>query len=518
MNITLSTNTHYKKLNIFVLFCLIVFTFGFNFYGAPLFDEDEGAYACVSTEMIKNNDFLTATLNGIPFFHKPPFFYWVQALSIKIFQFSEFSCRLPSVLASMAWAMLLYRFVSRRYGSEKGFLAAALMATSLHITIIAKAAIPDALLNLFISGAMFSISDHLETEKRGYAVSAHVFIGLGMMTKGPVAAFIPLVSSMIAYISSGKTKLWLKAVSDPAGLAALFSIYLPWNILMWMKHGRPFIDAIFLKHNIGRFSSAMEGHSGPFFYYIPVILAGFIPNTRLLLKGFFKTGEHWKKPDSRLMLAWFFTVLVFFSLGATKLHHYIIYGYTPLFIIMAFEADRASYSAGDWLPAVILMFFIASVPFILPIITPYISDRLAREILPLVPERIGMAGFIIPAVSGIIISAFGFFLELSPNLKRILAGIMVTATVFGFIFPAIGEIQQAPVKKAALICREKYPDVVSYRISNPSFWAYLGKPEPERKPVAGDIVFTRTINLMEFNSYEILFKELGIVLIEIPRT
>lgn len=513
-NTSLPINT-YAKMNLILIICLILFTFGFNFQGAPLFDEDEGAYACVSSEMIRNCDYLTPTLNNVPFFHKPPLFYWVQALSIKSFGFSEFSCRLPSVLASMAWAMLLFRFTSRRYGMEKGFLAAAFMATALHITIIAKAAIPDAFLNFFITGAMFAISDHLESEKRRHAITAHIFIGLGMMTKGPVAAFIPLVSSMIVYTSSGKTKLWLKAIFDPMGLAALFAIYLPWNLMMWMKHGRPFIDAIFLKHNIGRFSSAMEGHSGPFFYYIPVILAGFIPNTRLLIKAFTKTAEHWKKPDLRLMLAWFFTVFVLFSLGATKLHHYIIYGYTPIFIIMALEADRTQYGTWDWIPAGILMFFIAAIPFIIPFTTPHISDRLAREILPQIPERLCLGGILVPAIAGIIILCFGLFLKLRANSKRIITGIMLTAVIFGFIFPVLGEVQQGPVKKAALICRKSYPDVVSYRISNPSFWAYLGKPEPERKPVSGDIVFTRTINLNEFDSYEIIYKELGIVLIKI---
>ena len=48
----------------------------------PLTLPDEGRYVGVAWEMLRSGDWLTPTLDGLPFFHKPPLFYWITAASL----------------------------------------------------------------------------------------------------------------------------------------------------------------------------------------------------------------------------------------------------------------------------------------------------------------------------------------------------------------------------------------------------------------------------------------------------
>jgi 4-amino-4-deoxy-L-arabinose transferase-like glycosyltransferase len=46
----------------------------------PLLLPDEGRYASVALEML-HGDPLVPTLDGLPFFHKPPLFYWLDLVA-----------------------------------------------------------------------------------------------------------------------------------------------------------------------------------------------------------------------------------------------------------------------------------------------------------------------------------------------------------------------------------------------------------------------------------------------------
>jgi len=76
------------------------------------------------------------------------------------------------------------------------------------------------------------------------------------------------------------------------GVLLFFSIAFPWYIAEYMAQGDAFIDGFFIKHNIGRFSSAMEKHGGGIFYFIPVLLVGFLPFTSFILQYLFRYKEY----------------------------------------------------------------------------------------------------------------------------------------------------------------------------------------------------------------------------------
>jgi len=91
------------------------------------------------------------------------------------------------------------------------------MGLSLAVGFIAKAAISDALLNLFIALSMFGIYDFFCAERDGRPTRrllyyTYAMLGLGFLTKGPVAVFFPLLVSGLFFVSAGSWRAWLRAV------------------------------------------------------------------------------------------------------------------------------------------------------------------------------------------------------------------------------------------------------------------------------------------------------------------
>jgi len=114
--------------------------------------------------------------------------YWLQAASVSALGLDEFALRLPSALAALAWIFAIARFVSRRLDAEAGALAAWIAATCIGVTVIAHAATADALLNALLAAAMFDAWRFIEDGNRSALRRTYVWIGLGVLTKGPIAA------------------------------------------------------------------------------------------------------------------------------------------------------------------------------------------------------------------------------------------------------------------------------------------------------------------------------------------
>src|SRR6516164_7259502 len=82
----------------------------------PLALPDEGRYVGVAWEMLRSGNWLVPTLDTLPYFHKPPLFYWLTAASLAVFGVNEWAARLPSLLAATGSAFALYLFARRFVG------------------------------------------------------------------------------------------------------------------------------------------------------------------------------------------------------------------------------------------------------------------------------------------------------------------------------------------------------------------------------------------------------------------
>ncbi len=321
---------------------------------APLFDLDEGAFTAATTEMFLRGDFLSTYLLGEPRYDKPILIYWLQAASVSLLGASEFAWRLPSALASSAWILLTYAFVARVRDARTGTAAAIVIATAAGLTIITRAAIADALLNLFVAGAGYASwlwlkeSPHPQPLSQGargasrWLYLAWAAMALGFLTKGPVALAIPGGAVFLWCASRGEWRRFFAWALPPGPIALFAALALPWFVMQTWKEGPGFLTGFFLKHNLSRFDTAMEGHGGQYFYYVPVVLISLLPHTGLLFSALARLKSVWQDELLRFGLLWFLLAFALFSFSGTKLPHYVYYGYGGLVVILAAQLEFKS--------------------------------------------------------------------------------------------------------------------------------------------------------------------------------
>ena len=485
---------------------------------APLFDVDEGAFSQATLEMFQRGDFLSTYLNGEPRYDKPILVYWLQALAVALLGPSEWAFRLPSALCGTGWAWLTYLFARRHFGVDRALFAALLLATSLGVFIIGRAATADALLNLLLAGAMFAAWLHLSTGERKWLYATHAAIGLGVLAKGPIAILIPFVVTFIFCVLRRDLRTWARAVFDWRSLALLVAIAAPWYVVILLKEGRGFIDGFIMKHNVGRFTGPVSGHTGSLFYYVPVVVLLTLPFTALLVPVAQRIKAIWRDDLQLYLLIWFAFVFLFFSVSGTKLPHYLLYGYTGLVILMAVYGYDIK--AAFWPMVPVLGFFIAllALPYLVHYGLWHVADAFYREVLSAALERFDTFYFgFLGVLSALVIFAM---LEHATPLPRKLAvfGLAAVASLSTLVVPAVGYAQQSSLKEAALLCRERQFEPILWHLNAPSFSVYRGAPTPSRDPRPGDVIVTKSNRLAELPptlAYDLLYSKRGIVLARI---
>jgi len=487
---------------------------------APLFDVDEGAFSQATLEMFQRGDFLSTTLNGEPRYDKPILVYWLQAASVALFGVREWAFRLPSALCAAAWAWLTYLFVRRHYDAGRALLATALLATSLGVYIIGRAATADALLNLLLAASMFAAWLHLSTGRRRWLYATHAAIGLGVLAKGPIAILVPFATTLIFCLLRRDLRTWARAVFDWRALLLFLVIAAPWYIVILLKEGQAFIAGFFLKHNVGRFSGPVSGHGGSLLYYFPVVLILSLPFTALIVPVAQRIRSIWRDDLQCYLLLWFAFVFVFFSLSGTKLPHYVLYGYTGLAILMAVHGFDLKAVFWPMLP--VLLFFLAliALPYGLDFALARTPDAYYREVLAAALQRFGTVYFGFLAVICALV-AFAMLEHATPLPRKLAAfGLAAVAALSTLIVPVAGFALQGAIKEAALICRERDLPAVLWKLNAPSFSVYRGAPTPSREPRPGEVVVTRSNRLAELPAslpYDLIYSNRGIVLARIRR-
>ncbi len=481
----------------------------------PLFDLDEGAFSEATREMLESGNYLTTYLNGELRFDKPIFIYWFQALSVKLFGLNEFALRLPSALAASLWVLATYLFTKHYSDSKRAFIAAFIMIASLQITIIAKAAIADALLNLFIALAMFSLYRFYASRENRYIYLTYLFVGLGTLTKGPVAIMIPLVVSFLFFLLRGEWKFWVQSVFNLRGIGIFLLVAAPWYLLEYIDQGEKFINGFFFKHNISRFNGAMEGHYGSLVYYIPVFLIGLLPFTTLYIKVLLRIKELFKNDLYLFLILWFLFVFIFFSFSGTKLPHYVIYGYTPLFVLVALLWEESVRDFWLFLPSMLLYLLLLALPLFLTFGgLEVIRDAYAVEILR--DSMVLFDGVYYGALLGaLLLGVIMIKIAWSQYGKIVVLGMSFIVIINFVVLSLVAHAKQTPIKEAALLARSQDLNVTMWHINVPTFILYSQKKVRRGDVRVGDVVLTKSNKLNLLKKYDIIYKNRGVALVKV---
>ena len=325
---------------------LIVFLGSILFFwqlGATgLVDETPPLFAAAGRAMSATGDWLTPRVNGLNRFDKPPLIYWLMGLvySLPNQEFWDplgtWAARFPSALSSLLLMLAIGDTVMRWPQSEgilvrrAGVGSALIFALSPLVMVWSRIAVSDALL---CSTLGISLLCHW----RRYADQATqswwmgwVFLGLAVLTKGPVA--IVLTSMTIGtFLLLSKTKpiLFISKIKPFKGILITAGISLPWYMLELIYEGKPFLNSFFGYHNFQRFTSVVNSHQEPFWFFFLVLIISSLPFTPFLFSGFVDSlrslNNKYFMPEKSLAIyasSWLISVFALFTFSATKLPSY----------------------------------------------------------------------------------------------------------------------------------------------------------------------------------------------------
>jgi len=305
-----------------VLGLAVYLLYFFGLMAAGLVGPDEPRYASIGREMASSGDWITPRLWGSPWFEKPPLLYWMIAAGFKLGLGSELAPRLPVALASVLFLLFFRHILKLEFGPRPAWFATGILATSFLWVAFSQVAVTDLPLSVTYSAAMLLALRWRATGDKRLADASAFLLGAAVLAKGlvPVALAAPLI-----VLTGKRWRQWFR----PAPLILFCLAALPWYALMSFHHGQAFIHEFFGRHHFDRFTSGVTLHARPFWFYLPVLIAGFFPWSPLLALLFKRSlyGDHRR----RFLLVWAAYGLAFFSLSSGKLPGYVL----PLFPALA---------------------------------------------------------------------------------------------------------------------------------------------------------------------------------------
>lgn len=456
-----------------------------------LFDWDEINFAECAREMIETGNYMRVYIDYEPFWEKPPLFFWLQVISMKIFGINEFAARFPNAVIGMIAMVALFNIGTTLKDKKFGLIWVLSYAGSILPFFYFKSGIIDPLFNLFMFLAVYFLYKTISSGNR-YYIFAGIATGLAVMVKGPVGYLLPSLTYGI---------IWLLKRKDKVLSIKGFFIYTLFTILtasVWfgielIMNGTWFINE-FIRYQIRLLTTGDAGHSQPIYYHFLVVFFGCFPASIFIFKSMRIKWE--EDQDSKMlrffMLVLFGVVMVVFSLVKTKIVHYSSLAYYPLSFLAAYTVYSIVTGKTELKKRNYIVYGIAAlVPFILLILVPvlgiwketfmpYINDKFARANLE-APVIWGGYEF----VPGLIYAALIIFALFLIIKGRVLRGYFVSAAstaVILFIFLPIvvpkveGYTQRTPISfYESKIGKDEYVKVVGFRSYADLF--YTRKPK-----------------------------------------
>jgi len=300
--------------------------------GVHLFDWDEINFAESAREMIASSDYLTVQINFVPFWEKPPLFIWMQVLSMKIFGINEFAARFPNAICGMVTLIVLFNTGRQIRDTRFGFTWVLLYAGSMLPFLYFKSGIIDPWFNLFIFTGIYWFYLYFDRtgNKMSHASASAFFIGLAILTKGPVALLVFLLAFAV-FLLVKKFRVEIRA-RDVVVFIVIISITGGLWFILQIIRGNFSIIADFITYQIRLFKTQDAGHGGFLLYHFVVLFAGVFPASILAFPALFP-AKYARIRDNGFylwMVILFWVVLILFTIVKTKIVHYSSLCYFPL--------------------------------------------------------------------------------------------------------------------------------------------------------------------------------------------
>jgi 4-amino-4-deoxy-L-arabinose transferase-like glycosyltransferase len=304
----LDTGTPRRSTALLILSGLWLILFFASLFAPPLLDDADATHASAARHMALSGDLVTLRVDGIRYLEKAPLPYWLVALSFRLFGFNTFAAHLPQAIGVLLLALLGYLWADRAFSARTAFYTGLAILTSTGVFLFTRYLIPEVLLTLFLSTALYcllqSLEDHRATtpgapffsvssKRVGYSrgsanrtpshhqksvistevarsltvsnaveksasrfsPTTHAYImwttlALAVLTKGLVALVFFFGTAVVYLALTGEYKNW-RNLKPLTGTILFLAIAAPWHILAGLRN-----------------TGGMNGHGFFWFYFI----------------------------------------------------------------------------------------------------------------------------------------------------------------------------------------------------------------------------------------------------------
>ncbi|SFE91020.1 ArnT family glycosyltransferase [Paracidovorax wautersii] len=307
----------------------------------PLMLPDEGRYVGIAWEMLRSGDWLTPTINGLPYFHKPPLFYWITASSLWLFGNHEGAARVAPMLGALAGSWASYAFLRRWWSERAGRMGLlVLMAQPLWImgaqfanldTLVAGCIV--ATICLLAHAVM--LAEHALPHRR-VLLAAWGMAALGVLAKGLIGFVLP---ALVVFLWLVAQRRWrrLGGLFWWAGPLLFLCLTAPWFFAMQQRFP-DFLYYFFVVQHFKRFAEAGFNNVMPIWFYPAALALFFLPWLPWMARACRPLGSG-ASPEHRsvrlLLWIWAAVIVGFFSLPKSKLLGYVMPAVVPLAALAA---------------------------------------------------------------------------------------------------------------------------------------------------------------------------------------
>ncbi len=366
--------------SIFWLILINFIVFLWQLGSTGLVDETEPLFAEASRQMSVTGNWITPYFNEVTRFDKPPLVYWLIAFFYQVIGVNEWAVRLPSALAAIGLVVFSF-FTLRNFGFASpavataiehsgkiqrqlwfsAWIGSALVALNLETLLWARQGVSDMLLSGCMGMALLcffwgyvgkrqeaipptplkkgggkrqklTLKSLLYITNKWY-LGFYTFAGLAVLTKGPIGVVLPVLVILAFLIYVGSLRETLQEIGVITGGFIFLLITVPWFVLVILQNGQAYIDSFFGYHNLERFTSVVNGHAAPWYFYFLIILGMFAPWSIYLPLSIgrlrFWQRSFWQQQPrsaqfSLFAFFWFAVIFIFFTVAVTKLPSYVL--------------------------------------------------------------------------------------------------------------------------------------------------------------------------------------------------
>ncbi|MFA5027989.1 MAG: glycosyltransferase family 39 protein [Candidatus Methylomirabilota bacterium] len=452
--LVLAEASHARACGLLLLLSLLCFLPGF--VSLQPMDRDEPRFAQASKQMLETGDFIDIRFQNEVRYKKPVGIHWMQsavvaaaeALGVPGARTTMAVYRIPSLAGALAAVLLTYWAALSFAGRRDAFLAAALLAGSVILSVEARLAKTDAMLLACSAAAMGALARAFFARREGGPGRSTVVIfwaamAAGVLIKGPMILMFAGACAAVLSLRE-RSAAWLKGLRPVLGLLCLLAAVLPWFVAIGLRSGAEFYAKAVGDDLLGKVATGQQHHWGPPGFYLVAFFATFWPAA--IFAAMAAPFAWRRRGEDRIAfaLAWIVPSWLIFEVVSTKLPHYVM----PLYPAVAVVAALAL-AQGEVEPRTPMAQAVFLVMPLIPVGLALLASYAAWSLDGTLPY----AGWLllVPA-SALAILAWAAFARAEATraaLLGICAAALLSAGLFGLTQPVLQSLKLSPRLAAA---------------------------------------------------------------------